>query len=248
MTGLIVFVFAVLFSFQEISGQSADCDLTLQDVDKCGAKLIPFTERNSSMPFDDKSMDAHCEDMDKALKCYRKYQKNCMATYPRTVFNIFTHDVRKQVKKRCNNDKGRQEFIKQTACFRQAPSFEPVFKCMDSYIAQIEWTLSNVKTVDQISASCCSFHIFQACNRQALASVCDPISGKETMPYIDQMITAVVSEALDFSCGPYKTAMDCTNGFKPDIMSAMSAINGETMKPTYSSPMAPMITMFTNID
>lgn len=184
-------------------------------------------------------------DMTDALKCFRKYQKTCMTSYPRTVFGIFTHDVRKQVKKRCNSDKGRKEFLKHAKCMGMS-NFDEIYKCANTYIAHVEYIVKNVKTVDQIPASCCSYHVSHDCIRKETAKACDSVTGPETTAYVDEMITAAVSETIDFTCGGFKSVDDCNKKMNKELWASLLAVKASDSH--YKAPMTPLITMFQNTE
>ena len=44
-----------------LSLQAKQCDMTLEEVDQCGIRLIPFTNRAIVVPTNDDEMSAHCE-------------------------------------------------------------------------------------------------------------------------------------------------------------------------------------------
>lgn len=168
-----------------------------------------------------------------------------MTSYPRTVFGIFTHDVRKQVKKRCNSESGRKEFLKHTACMAKT-NFEPIFQCSNTYIARVEYIVKNVKNIDQIPSSCCTYHVSHACIRTEAAKACDSVTGPETAKYIDQVISAAVSESIDFTCGGFKSVDECNKNLRKDLWDSLLAVTASESH--YKSPMTPLITMFNSVE
>lgn len=55
-------IILVLLAVEAIYAAPAEkCTMTLEEVDNCGTKLIPFADKNSTMPSNAEEMEKHCK-------------------------------------------------------------------------------------------------------------------------------------------------------------------------------------------
>ncbi|XP_015787707.1 uncharacterized protein LOC107364786 [Tetranychus urticae] len=207
-----------------VTSADFDCGKAEEMLEVCGLHLALLEDNEIPLPTNDAEMVEHCGKMFSNLDCIRDFNKKCLKPFPKTLFGMFNHDLRKEMKHRCDKPEGRAEFLKHAECLRHKDKLGPIIGCKNNFIGQLEWITGNVAKSEQTVAACCSFHQAHQCFSDKIEEVCHPITGSGTKEYIDEVIESTVTEAIDYACGKYKTLDHCHEFLDKSIWDKLFAI------------------------
>ncbi|XP_015791044.1 uncharacterized protein LOC107367812 [Tetranychus urticae] len=199
----------VLLSTVFMTTYADECQQAEEILDNCGLHLSMIDDKEIPIPSNDDEMKDHCSKMFTNLDCIRDFNKKCLKPFPKTLFGMFGHDLRKELKHRCDKPEGRAQFLKHAECLRHKDKLGPIVQCKNNFIGQLEWITGNVKKEDQTVAACCAFHQAHDCFGAKIEEVCHPITGSGTKEFLDEVLESTVTEAIDYACGKYKNLDQC---------------------------------------
>ncbi|RWS30441.1 hypothetical protein B4U80_08372 [Leptotrombidium deliense] len=236
-----------IFIHTVVGQENGECKMTEKDFDDCTSLITTFGNRNIIIPSNDEELNTLCNNTFTALSCVRKYTRTCMGSFARTVTGIFSYDIKRILKKRCRDPEGRKEFLKHIRCGLPKERLEPLHKCMDNYVAQLQWSLDNVKKEDLVPTLCCTLHQTHQCFRTQASMLCDSVTGPETTKYFDQVMAHAIGEGVEYTCGVFKDLDSCNTSMKKEIWQPLYEIGKDAVKAGYTSKFSSPFTLAVKI-
>ncbi|RWS06822.1 hypothetical protein B4U79_11412 [Dinothrombium tinctorium] len=183
------------------------CEVSIEQADKCALKLMFEGDRERVVPRSLDDMEAHCRNATTKIKCIEKHAK-CYSSFPRQVMGTALSNIKRAYKQRCSRE-GKKEFLKHTRCIKSEKQSEPAHQTLDKWTYNMKYILSSVKHEDHIPACCCAFHVFRQDLIRTVNKLCENTTKDSTAKYIEQNISAGVSDFLDLGCNRFRTIADC---------------------------------------
>ncbi|XP_074599699.1 uncharacterized protein LOC141854054 [Brevipalpus obovatus] len=222
IAGLVIFTLFYLVSGQRAVSKSDDCKKKLTKADECLKKIIYIGDWNLTLIRSDADLGAHCKLTKEKFACVKNYQR-CLNNFPREVFNILSRNARKMNKERCEDPKGRAEFLKHIQCMDE--STMGVNVCMDKVIRLFEYLAKNVSgdRDEMLSSTCCAVHRGLDCFTTKVKKVCNKKTGAATDVYFTEKVNELVNDVFDLACADYSTISACQKK-KPKLMAEFDSI------------------------
>lgn len=93
---------------EQANGNSTDCLIRADRLDKCLIKLTVYGDRSFQPPRSDEQLDEHCLGLDDNVKCVASYSRECLPSFARNIYSIILRRLKGQFAKRCKTPEGRK--------------------------------------------------------------------------------------------------------------------------------------------
>ena len=252
MASRLPFVLALIAALC-IGQLQAQCDMTIDDLDKCAQDVTTFGNHNFVVPTNEQELDASCDKSKKGFQCMGRYVKKCMGPFAQTMFGVMQYDAKKSYNQRCVDPNGRKEFLKHIQCGKEKKNMEPLHICVDNYVSQIDYiTNKATNKEDQLGGMCCSVLQLHKCFVTKTGEICDKVTGPETKEYFDRTFTASISEGMDYTCSQYRNLDMCKANLKAEVWEPLFKIGEDAAKEhqvsRFHSPITVMMKMFAKMN
>lgn len=246
---LFVLTLFICVSFAFVSAQrSKNCDQTLIEADKCLKRLLYVGDWNLTIIRNEADLVAHCRDTKKDMACIKRYQK-CLNSFPREVFNLMSRNARQLNKERCEDAKGKAEFLKHIKCLDN--STISVNMCMDKVIVLLDYIANNIKgdRDAMLGSTCCAVHLGLSCFTEKVNENCAKKTGPETSVYVTAKVNQMVADVFDLACAKVPDVASCDKS-NPELMKTYRSIIAPSanIKRQQISPLIPLMKVVKKIE
>lgn len=167
--------------------------------DKCASDIFIGGNPNNTFPQNIEDANEWCRKGKSAVRCIKKFTKDCLEGLPKQVNGLLAYGVNKFQRKACKNAKSRTEFFtKLSCCHKDKEGINGEFyKFIDN--AQL---ITNAESAQVFPLVCCTFFNFLKTSSVVVGGVCPPPG----VQYYQNFVTAVAADVLELLCTGYNPA------------------------------------------
>jgi len=209
------FVIIALFGLALIARaeeEEKSCDDLKQEAEECTRQAV-YKFLTEDLPTNDEQMQSRCALVKDNLICAKKYRNKCVKRLPGTMFNILLRNALKVMKKHCNTEEGRAEFLRHSRCLSQENKPDVIqqfnrFQSVQLYIANIE------DDNDLLPAFCCGLEYLTVEVEKEFKKHCLNTTGQETVDYLTDNIESSINDIKNLFCTKFDHEAECDGRFK----------------------------------
>lgn len=124
------------------------------------------------------------------VKCLTDYSNKCLADRPGRMAKTIMRSVKDHYEKRCKDKDYGAEFMEHNKCFDDPAVFEQFHQCADRWYYRMQELGKQSWDVERgIQSSCCIFHEFQRCIREANVNVCHDRNARFWDDTLDEVVS-----------------------------------------------------------
>ncbi|KAI1286857.1 hypothetical protein HDE_10468 [Halotydeus destructor] len=171
-------------------------------IDQASLRMLFYGDRKSWLPLSaDDMVNRFCVRTKEAEAQVRAYAKKCLKPFAKQVIGMIVYAAGRQMKKYCDNEVNQATIIRHSQCSKDK-DFEPVHKCLDTFVLKLESIRDSIQNLDlKLPYTCCQFHQYKECIvRETRNLGC----GSESIEFAKSFIDEVSSDALDLTCINYE--------------------------------------------
>ncbi|KAI1306058.1 hypothetical protein HDE_01243 [Halotydeus destructor] len=235
----------LLRNFFQCSAASLNCDVLLRETDKCVLDIFVVGQGAAKIPRTDGELDVYCDKFQRhTVPCIKRYASSCLTPFPRQLFTVGYGLGVKQLKKFCNTENGRKEWLNHTPCFKNE-QLQLVQRYMDTVTVFVEHVEAKVDSHQMIPWICCAYFTIYEQAKEQLYNLCPQ---PKTVDFFLNIVKSVATDLVDIGCGQYSTPTSCRKHL-PEAMAVFDKLSDPTKlrSPGYS-PVIPLVSIMKKLD